>query len=342
MIFDRAGEGSDYERLIAVQDKASGLRAFIAIHSTARGPGAGGIRRRPYESEEAALSDALKLAHGMSLKNALAELPAGGAKTTIIDAGRLDRGAAYRAIGRAIEALHGDYLCGPDVGTGEAEMAIVREQTRHANPVGNDPNHSTALGVLAGIRGAIGHLDGTPELADKVVAVQGLGGVGGALARLLRDAGAQVIGADPDAQAYKSAQAAGVALVDVDEILQVKADVLAPCALGGILHDNMAAKFGARAVCGSANNQLGSAEAAAALAKAGVTYVPDFMVNPGAAIEGVLTLTHGDSAAVRAQIREHIARIEDTTRLVLRRADAEGRLPNDIALALAKERLSQP
>jgi leucine dehydrogenase len=135
VLFSRDGEGSDFERVIAVQDRESGLQALIVLHSTVRGPAFGGIRRVSYPSEEAALADAMRLAASMSAKCALAELPAGGAKTVLLDQPGLDRPAAYAALGRAVAALAGDYVCGPDVGTGPEELAALRAHTKHVNPV---------------------------------------------------------------------------------------------------------------------------------------------------------------------------------------------------------------
>ena len=163
MLFDRSGPGWDYEELVVLNDRALGLRAIVAIDSTKKGPAFGGVRRRAYASEAAALTDALALASSMSFKCALAGLPAGGAKTVILHREGLELHRVYRSVGKAIERLGGRYVCGPDIGTSETELGWIREQTSHVNPVENDAGRSTAAGVLAALRAVWAHLDIEPR-----------------------------------------------------------------------------------------------------------------------------------------------------------------------------------
>lgn len=339
MLFDRLGAGADYERLVVVQDGPSGLRAVIAVHSTALGPGAGGIRRMRYATEDDAVADALRLAEGMTLKCAVNDIPAGGAKTVVLDHEGLDRPAAYRALGRAVEALHGDYLSGPDIGTGDAELDEVRKETRHVNPSGNDAGAATARGVLAGIRGVLRVLEGDADPAGRTFVVQGLGSVGHQVAAGLVARGATVAGCDPDARARERAEAAGVRPIPTEEALTTACDVFVPCALGGVLTTEVATHLPARAVCGSANNQLADAEAAGTLRRRGVLYAPDFVVNAGAVAEGVFTTREGATAAVRKKAADHIDGFEETVVRILETAEAAGEDPDAVARAVAREKV---
>lgn len=339
-VFDRAGPQADFEQVLFCQDGPSGLRAIMAIHSTARGPGFGGIRRRVFVDESAALDEVLGLAHAMSLKCALAELPAGGAKTVILDHPGLDRPAAYRALGQFVDRLGGTYVCGPDVGTHGADLEHVRSATSHVNPAENDAGASTAAGVLAALRGVLIVLNGRGDVAGLTFAVQGLGSVGGSVARTLVAAGARVLGSDPDPAAGQAARQAGVELVRPDAIATVGCDVFMPCALGGVLDADVCGTTGAKAICGSANNQLRGADAAAVLVDRGILHAPDIVVSAGAVIEGVLTVQPGPAG--RGAVGAAIAAIEGRTISVLERALATGRSPTDVAFERARAGLRHP
>lgn len=340
-LFDLDVPGGDHQELVALQDQASGLRAVIVLHRVVDGISGGGIRRRAYEDQGQAIADAMSLARSMSLKLAMAEIPAGGAKAVILDHADLDQPAAYRALGRAIDRMGGRYLCGPDVGTGEAQLAHVREVTDHVNPRGNDPNGSTALGVLAGIHGVLSVLHGDPSPEGHRFAVQGLGGVGLEVARGLAEAGGRVIGADLDEARVRQARELGVEIVDPAEILTTPCTVLVPCALGGILSVDRVDQLQAQAICGSANDQLASAEAGDRLHEAGILYAPDLVVNPGAAIEGVMTTRDGATEAVRRRARERIAGIEGTVVELLERSAKEGVPSHRLAVEMAEARLAR-
>ncbi len=276
----------------------------------------------------------------MSLKCALAGLDAGGGKTTLIDHPGLDQASAYRAVGAAVEELGGTYVCGPDVGTGDRQLAWVRERTNWVNPEGNDANAATARGVLAGIRGLQPSLEAA--LNDLSFIVQGLGGVGGRVARELVAAGARVQGCDVNPGACDVARTSGIDLIDPSQALTTPCDVLVPCALGGILDAQAARSLPVRAVCGSANNQLRDSEAAQVLADRGVVWVPDFLASAGAVIEGVVTTgtPPGPQRDIaRGDAQRLIDQIEHTTRAVLAKAEQDHATPLQAALALARDRL---
>lgn len=345
MLFGRHGPGAGYERVVALQRPGVGLRAIIAVHSTRLGSAFGGIRRRRYGSEEEALADALALAEAMSHKCALAGLRAGGGKTVVLRPSAaehaerpIDWSAAYEALGAEIAGLGGAYVCGPDLGTGDAELEAVRRRCSFVNPAGNDAGASTAAGVHAGLRATWRALD-VPPGAARTVAIQGLGAVGLPLARALREEGVTVIGADLDPGACGRAAALGVRIVEPEALLAAPCDVLVPCAGGHGLDEATIAGLRCRAVCGSANNQLATEHDAGRLHARGIVHAPDVVVSAGAVIEGVLTVQEGVGAAVRARVREAIAGIEGTLLAVLDEARRRGLPPTVVAHERARQRL---
>jgi leucine dehydrogenase len=325
-----------WARMLAIQDRQSGLRAIVIVHSLARGPAFGGIRRVAYASEQAGFADAKRLAHAMTLKCALAGLPAGGAKTVVFDHPELHREAAYEVLGRAIERLGGDYVCGPDVGTGDADLAVLRRTTRWVNPAGNDAARSTAAGVLAGLRGLSRVVFGDEALGGRRYVIQGLGAVGLAVAVALREAGGQVSGWDVDVGARERARAAGVTLLDAARVLSEPCDVFMPCALGGVLRHELCERASWRAVCGAANNQLADDGVAELLHQRGIAWAPDFLVNAGAVIEGVETVL-APGPDVGARVERRIAAITDRVAELLERARVEQRSTLAVALERARE-----
>lgn len=333
LLFDRTGAGAGYERLVVLQDAALGLRAILAIHSTRRGPAFGGIRRALYPDDHSALVDVLALAESMSLKCALADLPAGGGKTVVAmpnGGSEPDWAAVYAAIGRAVEELGGAYVCGPDVGTGPEELAWVRAETQWVNPAANDAGASTAAGVLAGLR-AVWTMLGDPPADARTVAVQGLGQVGLTVARGLREQGVRVIAADPRRDACKAARELGVEIVELDAILETPCDVLMPCALGGVFTASGVRKLRCRAICGSANNQLVDDEVATRLHEADILLAPDIVVSAGAVIEGVMTVRAGQEDDVRAAVQEAIDRLETITLEILEESKRRDEPPTLVA-----------
>jgi leucine dehydrogenase len=319
----------DHERVLHLSDRASGLRAIVAIHRVRNGRAVGGCRARDFASDDEALTDVLRLSRGMTYKTALAGLPYGGAKAVIL--GR-PTPEGLRVFGRAVDALGGTYVTAEDVGIGRAELAVMKEETPWvlgADDVGGVAAPFTALGVFHALRGALRHA-GT-ELPGLTVAVQGTGAVGSRLCALLRDAGARLVVADVDAAS--AAAVPGAQVVDPESIHAVDADVLAPCALGGTLNERTIPEIRARIVAGAANNQLATPEDDARLAARGITYVPDFLASAGGVTNGVSELDGYDRADVEARIE----RIAATAEAVLAEAGRRGIPSGEAAESLAME-----
>lgn len=284
-----------HEQVVFCADRETGLRCIIAIHDTTIGPAVGGCRFWPYRSEEEAIADVLRLSRGMTFKSALAGVPFGGGKAVVIGDPRNDKSEALlRALGAAVDRLGGRYFVAEDVGTGVADMDIVRQGTAHVAGIrteSGDPSPWTALGVFEGIRAALAHVGGEGEaqgqgrLTGTTVAIQGLGHVGFDLARRLHAAGARLIVADLNAGVLETARRDwGALIVEPDRIHACDADVLAPCALGATLNDATIPEIRARIVAGSANNQLAEVRHGDLLAARGILYAPDYVINAGGII----------------------------------------------------------
>jgi leucine dehydrogenase len=319
----------DHERVLHWADRASGLRAIVAIHRVRNGRAVGGCRARDFASDDEALTDVLRLSRGMTYKTALAGLPYGGAKAVILGRPTPD---GLRAFGRAVDSLGGTYVTAEDVGIGRPDLAVMKEETPWvlgADDVGGVAAPFTALGVFHALRGALRHV-GT-DLPGLTVAVQGTGAVGSRLCGLLRDAGARLVVADVDAAA--AAAVPGAEVVDAGSIHAVDADVFAPCALGGTLNERTIPEIRARIVAGAANNQLATPEDDARLAARGITYVPDFLASAGGVTNGVSELDGYDRADVEARIE----RIAATTEAVLAEAQRRGIPSGEAAESLAME-----
>ena len=329
-----------FEELIALHDRRSGLKAFLGIHDTSRGPAFGGVRRFPYRDERSALVDCLRLSKAMSLKCALAGVPGGGAKMVMIDVGTIDLAGAYRRIGRAIESLAGRYYAGPDVGTSWRELGWVSEMTSYVTRPGDegpgDLAGATAAGVFAGMAAALRHEFGDESWSERTVVVQGLGSVGSILAKKLLALGVRVYGVDIDeACAARAHEELGVELVELGSELSIECDVFSPCAMGGLLHDLTIQRIGAKIVCGAANNPLARSHHAESLHEKGVLYIPDFVVNAGAVIRGAEFHLEGRATPLD-EIGERIgattsdvlalARERDSTPFVVAKEEAERRI----------------
>jgi len=282
-----------HERVLLCSRPEAGLRAVIAIHSTVLGPGLGGVRMWTYGSTDEAIVDALRLSRGMTYKAAAAGINLGGAKAVILGDPKQDKSEAlFRAFGRFVESLGGNYITAEDVGTSAQDMEHIAAETRWVTglPVdrggSGDPSPVTARGVLFGMKAAAQWRWGSPALADRTVALQGLGSVGGYLAGYLREEGARVVGCDIDPAAAAAARDEhGVELVDVDTIYDVEADVFAPCALGAVLNPDTIPRLRVGIVAGGANNQLAKFERdGAELERRGILYAPDFVINAGGLI----------------------------------------------------------
>ncbi|WP_204114131.1 Glu/Leu/Phe/Val dehydrogenase [Shimia biformata] len=333
-----------HEKVLFCHDSETGLRGIVAIHSTKAGPAAGGCRMYPYANESEALTDVLRLSRGMSYKNAMAGLPVGGGKAVVIaDPLKDDKPALLRAFGRHIQALGGQYWTAIDVGVGPEDADVLAETcdfvfARASQHLGAKTSHFTALGGFVGIRAAAAHVWGRNDLGGLTVAIQGLGGTGGDLARQLHEAGAKLIVADVRADVTAEIAAKYDATpVDPQVIHAVDADVFAPCALGAILNDTTIPEIKAKVVCGVANNQLAEPRHGAALKQRGIAYVPDYVVNAGGII--------GSSSVIyttpdEARITDKIHGLYDTIGDILKRADASGEATSDVADQMARARLA--
>ncbi len=342
-IFDNV---DGHELVVFANDDDSGLRAIIAIHSTALGPALGGTRMRPYASDEEALADVLRLSRAMSLKNSAAGLPHGGGKAVIIaDPAHDKTPALFAAYGRAIDALGGRYVTACDVGTSPADMSAVSATTRwvtgrpaEEGGVG-DSGVLTAHGVEVAMQAAARHRWGSADLAGRHVVVQGLGKVGGRLARSLLDQGARVTVTDVDPEAVARAVESGARAVGVDEVLAVEADVLSPNALGGVLNATTIPDLRVEVVCGGANNQLAVPdEDAAALTDAGILYAPDYIVNAGGVI-AVSDELHPDGHSEERCLKA-ADEIANTLDEVFARAESFGITTEQAARELAEARIA--
>lgn len=310
MIFE-AEDFDDHEQTVSFCDADSGLKAIIAIHSTALGPAAGGCRFYPYANEQDAVRDVLRLSKGMTLKNAMAGLPLGGGKAVIIAdpvAGKSP--ALMQAMGRAVEKLGGQFITGEDVGTSAKDMVEIRKETSHVlglpvNEGGSgDPSPSTARGVLEGIKAAAKHRLHKDTLEGLTIAVQGLGHVGSTLAGLLAEEGVKLIVCDMNEAAVAWAVSdLGAQAVPSEVIYDAEADIFAPCAMGAILNANTIPRLKASIVAGAANNQLATAADGAALRERSILYAPDYVINAGGIIQLSAERTGETEEAVMARLR---------------------------------------
>jgi valine dehydrogenase (NAD+) len=341
------GTSTGHEQVVFCQDPASGLRAIIAIYSTALGPSLGGTRFYPYESEAAALADVLDLSRAMAYKNALAGLDLGGGKAVIWgDPNKIKTEPLLRAYGRFVQSLGGRYYTACDVGTYTPDMDIVAKETRFVT--GRSVEHGgcgdssvlTALGVFQGMRAAAEHLWGAPTLAGRRVGISGVGKVGRWLTDHLIADGADVVITDinPDAvRAVRAAHPQVDTVADTAELITSDIDVYAPCALGGALNDDTVPVLRAKIVAGGANNQLAHAGIEKLLVERGILYAPDYVVNSGGVIQ-VADEIHGfnfDRAKTRAE------KIFGTTRQILEVAAAEGVPPSVAADRMAEQRMAE-
>jgi leucine dehydrogenase len=333
-----------HEQVTYFADPDVGLYAIVAIHSTALGPALGGVRFWHYGSEAEALDDVLRLSEAMTMKAAVAGLCQGGGKTVVLwddpHAGRSD--AFRRSLGRWIDALGGRYLAAEDVGATQQDMDGIARETAWVTGVdpdrggSGDPSPMTAFGVLHGMRAACEAAFGSSDLRGRRVVVQGAGHVGACLARLLVDSGARVQIADVDRD---KAAAVGVPVLAPDVVATAPCEVLAPCALGGVLTSESVPELRCAVVCGAANNQLLDDAAAGALAAREIVYAPDYVVNAGGIINLAQEWAPGGYSRDRAYAET--ARIEDTTRELIARARAEGVTTARAADDLGRRRLAE-
>ncbi|NUS27054.1 MAG: Glu/Leu/Phe/Val dehydrogenase [Streptomyces sp.] len=338
-----------HEQVVLCQDRASGLKAVIALHSTALGPALGGTRFYPYATEEEAVADALNLARGMSYKNAMAGLDHGGGKAVIIgDPDTVKSEELLLAYGRFVASLGGRYVTACDVGTYVADMDVVARECRWTtgrspeNGGAGDSSVLTAFGVYQGMRASAQHLWGDPSLAGRKVGIAGVGKVGHHLVTHLREEGAEVVITDVREEAVGRILAAhptGVtAVADTATLIRAQdLDIYAPCALGGALNDDTVPALTAKIVCGAANNQLEHPGVEKDLADRGILYAPDYVVNAGGVIQVADELHGFDFDRCKAKA----ARIYDTTLAIFARAKADGIPPAAAADRIAEQRMHE-
>lgn len=339
----------DHEGVHAFSDPASGLRAIIAVHSTARGPAAGGCRMWPYPSAEAAQEDALKLSRAMSYKNAMADIPVGGGKAVIIGDSRTQKTKAlFEAFGRAVEAVGGRYWTAEDVGVSPTDLAHARTQTRYVvgleghEGASGDPSPVTAEGVFRGMRLCV-RRGMNRDLAGLTVAIQGVGQVGGFLADKLHAAGANLVICDVNAEAVAAVAArTGARVVTPDAIFDVEADVFAPCALGGAINALTLPRLQAKVIAGGANNQLAGPEVGRAVFERGIVYAPDYVINGGGIINAAAEILAVEErrAYDGAWVEAKVSRMIDTLDEVLGGSALEGRPTNEVSDEIARGRIA--
>ncbi|MED4903996.1 branched-chain amino acid dehydrogenase [Parageobacillus thermoglucosidasius] len=336
-------EQYDYEQLLFCQDKESGLKAIIAIHDTTLGPALGGTRMWMYESEEAAIEDALRLARGMTYKNAAAGLNLGGGKAVIIGDPRKDKNEAmFRAFGRFIQGLNGRYITAEDVGTTVEDMDIIYQETDYVTGISpefgssGNPSPATAYGVYRGMKAAVKEAFGSDSLEGKVVAVQGVGSVAYHLCRHLHEEGAKLIVTDINKEAVQRAiEEFGAKAVDPNDIYSVDCDVFAPCALGGIINDETIPQLKAKVIAGSANNQLKEPRHGDIIHELGIVYAPDYVINAG----GVINIADELHGYNRERAMKKIEQIYDNIKKIFVIAKRDGIPAYQAADRLAEERI---
>lgn len=337
-----------HEKVLFVNDDSCGLRAIIAVHNTQLGPALGGCRVFPYESRGAALSDVLRLSRGMSFKSAMAGLPLGGGKSVIMakpDIG--NKAALLKAMAEAVRDLQGEYIIAQDSGTTTSDMRLMAETTRYVaggartrSASGEwlelDPSPSTAQGVFEGLKAAVAFHYGVTDLRGLRVAVQGLGNVGYALAKALHQAGAELFVQDINAcNVERAVDEFGAHELVGEQIYRHKADVFAPCALGGVLGDKTIAQLNCSIVAGAANNQLQKPRHGLELAARSILYVPDYVLNAG----GIIRLHHERQGNSAELAHAQVGAIGNTVRELLQRARHCAERPECVADRMAQERI---
>ena len=329
-----------HEKLLICNDESSGLTAFIAIHDTTLGPACGGVRIWPYEREEDAITDVLRLSRAMTYKSAAAGLSLGGGKGLIMADSHTEKNdRLLRAFGRCVESLGGRYVTTEDVGMKPEDLIVIAEETRHV--VGLPTSHGgsgdtsplTGLGVYMGMKAAAKSVWGSDSLEGRTVAMQGFGNVGTQTAHYLVKEGAKLIVADIYQQSRDKALSIGASVVAPDDIYDVDCDIFSPCALGGTLNDETIPRLRSSIVAGGANNQLLEEKHGEALRKRGILYAPDYIINAGGIIQVACEI---EGICDPRKSREMTERIFDTTERVIKMS-----IDEDLPTSAAADRLAQ-
>lgn len=340
-------EYDKHEKIVYSFDEASGLRAIIAVHNTHCGPALGGCRMYPYASDDEALVDVLRLSRGMTYKAAMAGLPLGGGKSVIIGNPHQDKSQPmFEAMGHFVDEGHGEYIVAQDSGISVDDLKIMATQTKYVSGVNDclddlghlrngDPSPSTAYGVFCGIKAAIQYRLDRHNFEGLTVAVQGLGNVGYRLAQLLQREGAKLIVADMlEQNTQRAATELNATIVGVDEIISCSADVLAPCALGGIVNDNTINSIQAKIIAGAANNQLACAHHGEKLMQRSILYAPDYVINAG----GIIDAYYVREGKPLTEMKQHVENIGETLLQVFAQADNDNLATNQVADRMAEQR----
>lgn len=336
----------NHEQVVFCNDNETGLKAIVAVHNTVLGPSLGGLRMWAYKNEMEALNDVLRLSRGMTYKSSLAGLNLGGGKAVIIGDAKKDKTEALlRRFGKFINSLGGKYITAEDVGMGSRDMEVISMETKYVSGLpqtmggSGDPSPVTAYGVYLGMKAAAKEKYGSDSLAGKKVAVQGIGNVGENLVKHLTKEGAKVYITDINAEKLKAVSAETKAqIVSLDEIFDVDMDIYAPCALGATVNDETLKRLKCSVICGAANNQLADEKIhGEAVAKKGILYAPDFVVNAG----GIINVYYELEGYNRERAMSHAEKIYNTTLEIFRIAKEEN-VPTYLAAnKLAEKRIDQ-
>lgn len=338
-------EKYDYEQLVFCQDEASGLKAIIAIHDTTLGPALGGARMWTYASEENAIEDALRLARGMTYKNAAAGLNLGGGKTVIIGDPFKDKNEEmFRALGRFIQGLNGRYISAEDVGTTVSDMDLIHEETNYVTGISpafgssGNPSPVTAYGVYRGMKAAAKEAFGSESLEGRTISVQGLGNVAYKLCEYLHNEGAKLVVTDINQAAIdRVVNDFGATAVAPEEIYTQEVDIFSPCALGAILNDETIPQLKAKVIAGSANNQLQDSRHGDYLHELGIVYAPDYVINAG----GVINVADELYGYNRERAMKRVEGIYDSIEKIFEISKRDG-IPTYLAAnRLAEERIAR-
>ncbi len=337
MAFFDLADFDNHEQVVFCSDDSSGLKAIIAVHSTALGPAVGGCRMWDYASDEEALVDALRLSKGMTYKNAMAGLKMGGGKSVIIgDAKSIKSEALFKAFGEALNGLNGRYLSAEDVNITTTDIAITNTVTPFVTGTegkSGDPGPFTALGTFLGVKACVKHKFNRDDLTGLKVAVQGLGSVGYGLCEYLHKAGVELFVTDINQVALdKAATELGATIVGLDDIYDQDVDVYAPCALGASINDNTIKRLKASIIAGCANNQLAEPRHDQALVDAEILYAPDYVINAG----GIINISFEEDYCAEKATKK-VEKIYETLLNVFTKADEQHKPTGIIADEMARE-----
>jgi len=336
-----------HEQVSIFQNNDLGIVAVIAVHNTVIGPGLGGCRMRPYATIDLAISDVLKLSQAMTWKNALGGIPFGGGKSVIITSPDIEdsREQLFSWFGDCVESVGGKYLAAEDMGSTVNDMEVVARKTSHVagrspdKGGAGDPSPYTALGVFNGIKACLKYRFGSEDLSERSVAIQGVGSVGMHLLKLLRKEGAEVYVADTVARAVESAvKDYGAKAVELENILAVDCDVLAPCAIGGIINPKSIDEIKAPIIAGGANNQLADG-VDSELVKRNIVYAPDFAINSGGVIMCADEFEPGGFSDER--VSKRAKNVYNTITEILKLSEENGKPTGEVAIDLAEKRIAE-